>query len=180
MKGIIFTEFLAMVESKFGDEMVDTIIEESNLPSKGAYTSVGTYHHMELFSLVSRLSHHSNLEIQELVRTYGIYVFTTFTKAYSYMFKDVSDAFSFLDKIEDGIHVDVLKLYPEAELPKINVIRADKNSLILIYQSERQLADFAEGLIIGCLDHFNEEATIKRENLSEDNRKVKFTITKVN
>jgi len=31
MKGIVFTEFLELVENKFGLEMVDTIILNSNL-----------------------------------------------------------------------------------------------------------------------------------------------------
>ena len=36
MKGIVFTEFLEMVEEKYGYEVVDQIIEESKLPSGGA------------------------------------------------------------------------------------------------------------------------------------------------
>ena len=42
MKGIVFSEFLDLVEVKFGLEMVDKIIDQSNLESKGVYTSVGT------------------------------------------------------------------------------------------------------------------------------------------
>ena len=40
MKGIVFTEFLDLVEEKFGLEMVDTIIEQSNLDSGGVYTPI--------------------------------------------------------------------------------------------------------------------------------------------
>ena len=43
MKGVIFTEFLELVEKKFGLAMVDKIIGQSNLASEGIYTSVGTY-----------------------------------------------------------------------------------------------------------------------------------------
>ncbi len=43
MKGIVFTGFLELVEDKYGLEMVDEIITNSNLESKGIYTSVGTY-----------------------------------------------------------------------------------------------------------------------------------------
>ncbi|MBT8311465.1 MAG: hypothetical protein HKP23_01335, partial [Flavobacteriaceae bacterium] len=39
MKGIVFTEFLEMVEDKFGLEVVDTIIEKAELPSEGVYTA---------------------------------------------------------------------------------------------------------------------------------------------
>ena len=41
MKGIIFVEFLEMVEGIIGAEATEELIEESNLPSKGCllYTS---------------------------------------------------------------------------------------------------------------------------------------------
>ncbi len=55
MKGIVFTEFLEMVEDKFGLETVDSIIENSNLPSEGIYTSVGTYDFNEMVSLITSL-----------------------------------------------------------------------------------------------------------------------------
>ena len=45
MKGVIFTEFLEMVESHFSPEMADRIITAARLPSGGAYTAVGTYDH---------------------------------------------------------------------------------------------------------------------------------------
>ena len=41
MKGMVFIEFLELVEEKFGLEMVDNIIEQSNLESEGVYTLVG-------------------------------------------------------------------------------------------------------------------------------------------
>jgi len=43
MKGIIFTEFLEMVEDRFSPEIADRIIEAADLPSGGAYTAIGTY-----------------------------------------------------------------------------------------------------------------------------------------
>ena len=55
MKGIIFTEFLELVEEKFGLGMVDKIISQSELNSGGAYTSVGTYEFSEMLQLNSHL-----------------------------------------------------------------------------------------------------------------------------
>ena len=51
MKGMVFTEFLDFVGETFGGDMVDDIIEVSELPSGGAYTSVGTYSHGEMAAL---------------------------------------------------------------------------------------------------------------------------------
>jgi len=56
MKGVVFTELLKMVEEAHGLDMVDTIIEKSDLPSGGIYTAVGTYDHTEAVSLVVNLS----------------------------------------------------------------------------------------------------------------------------
>jgi hypothetical protein len=54
MKGIIFTEFLELVENKYGLEMVDTLIQHSKLQSKGVYTSIGTYQFSEMLSFATK------------------------------------------------------------------------------------------------------------------------------
>jgi len=51
MKGVVFTEFLDMVEAKFSADMVDDIIDDAKLASGGAYTAVGTYPHSEMVAL---------------------------------------------------------------------------------------------------------------------------------
>ena len=42
MKGIVFTEFLEFVEDQMGPDMVDTIIDDCELSTGGAYTGQGT------------------------------------------------------------------------------------------------------------------------------------------
>lgn len=178
MKGLVFCEFLEMVENQFGYETVDQIIENTNLPSNGIYTSVGTYSHEEMFALVSQLSAKTQLPVSKLFYAYGVYVFGIFGKKYKDLIKDQHNAFDFLCSVEDTIHVQVLKLYPEAELPKIEVRGRSKDCLELIYTSQRKMSDFAEGLIQGCLDFFNEKASINTQLLAEDRSEVLFTIQK--
>ncbi len=48
MKGIVFTNFFEMVEEKIGFELVDQLIEGTELATGGAYTTIGTYDHKEL------------------------------------------------------------------------------------------------------------------------------------
>ena len=48
MLGRIFTEFFTLVEAEFGDDMLDDIIEDAELPNEGAYTAVGNYDYLEL------------------------------------------------------------------------------------------------------------------------------------
>lgn len=178
MKGIIFREFLTMVEQEFGDEITDSIILEAEIPNKGAYTSVGTYDHAELVKLVTILSKNIKIEPKELLKSFGKKVFSVFSVNYSSMFNNIQDSFSFLEIIEETIHKEVLKLYPEAELPKISTKRKNENILILTYQSSRKMSDFAEGLIHGCMQHFKENYLIIKKSITEDGTMAEFTISR--
>lgn len=179
MKGIIFREFLEMVETKFGYELVDEILINTPLETKGIYTSVGTYNHQELFVLGNAVSEKTGVAIQQLFFLFGNHVFTVFTQNFSHLISPHNDAFGFLSGIQDTIHVEVRKLYPEAELPVFKIERKSENELIMIYKSSRKMADFAEGLIYGCLDFYKIKAHIKKQALANDQTIVKFSIKKI-
>jgi hypothetical protein len=176
MKGIVFTEFLEMVENEFGYEMVDTIIEKSELPSKGIYTSIGTYHHSEIVQLLGNLSAKSKIDAQVLLKAFGKYLFDTFLKTYPQFFNAVDNPFDFLISIDNHIHVEVLKLYPDATLPKFDTKYLEDGSLEMTYSSERKMAALAEGLIEKSIDHYNTSHIIMKELISVDGSIVKFTI----
>jgi hypothetical protein len=178
MKGIVFTEFLEMVEDKFSPETADKIIEASDLPSGGAYSSVGAYDHGEIVQLVVKLSEESGLAVPDLIRTFGEHLFGRFHEGYPHFFEGVDNAFDFLDSVEGHIHVEVLKLYPDAELPTLDTSFLGDNKMELIYRSARKFSDLAEGLIIGCAKHYGETLGVEREDLSGDGSEVRFTLTR--
>ena len=177
MKGMVFTEFMDMVEMKFSANMVDDIIEDVELPSGGAYTTVGTYPHGEMVALVMALSTRSGVAVPDLLRTFGEYLFTSFVNGFPTFFKDHGDAFSFLVGIEDVIHSEVRKLYPDAELPRFDVEHHDDRRLVIVYSSVRHLEDLAEGLILGCIKHFGRTARLCRETIGEgEQRRERFLL----
>ncbi|MCP9766664.1 hypothetical protein EGI22_02005 [Lacihabitans sp. LS3-19] len=178
MKGIVFTEFLEMVEEGFGYEMVDKLLTESDLPSKGIYSAVGTYPHSEIITLVVNLHKNTQIPLSQLLEAFGEYLFNSLMKAYGHIFQNVNDAFAMLSSIETYIHVQVKKLYPDAQLPTFKVETISENQIIMYYTSERSMGDLAIGLINGCLKHYNESAEIVKEDLNESGSNVKFVITK--
>jgi Haem-NO-binding len=175
MKGIVFTEFLEMVEAKFSAEMVDDILNDANPASGGAYTAVGIYDHQELVDIVVSLSKHSGIPVPDLIKTFGRHLFTVFSTNYRIFFENVPDAFSFLYGIDDVIHAEVMKLYPDANLPKFQCER-EGNTLLMTYTSDRHLADLAEGLILGSAEYFGEAIALKRDELDENS--TLFTLTR--
>ncbi|MBK1832020.1 heme NO-binding domain-containing protein [Verrucomicrobiaceae bacterium R5-34] len=177
MKGIVFTEFLNMVEEAHGLDMVDTIIEKSDLASGGAYTAVGTYPHSEIVSLVVNLSQETSTEVSDLLKAFGQYMFHGLARAYPQFVEQSSDPLDFLEQVETYIHVEVRKLYPDAELPTFQCSRPNgPNELHMVYHSIRHMEDVCEGLIKGSLEHFNVEASVQRRPLEDESEL--FIITK--
>lgn len=181
MKGIVFTEFLEMVEDKFSPEVADDIIENSTLSTDGSYTSVGTYHHSELIEMIVQLSQITNIEVSSLVETFGEYMLTRFTELYPSFFDNAQNCFDFLEQIEDHVHIEVKKLYPDAELPSFMTSRPNEQSLIMEYQSQRPFAPLAEGLINGTIAFYKENIDLSIKDLSDgQNTHVVFTLNKKN
>lgn len=166
MKGIVFTEFIEMVEDVFSPEIVDQIINDTELDSDGAYTAVGTYDHHEILAMVTRLSELTSIPVGDLVQAFGKHLLNRFTELYPVFFNEVDDTFTFLDTIESHVHIEVLKLYPDAELPSFTVDHADGKTLIMSYKSSRPFAMLAQGLIKGAAEYFNEKISIEMVDLS--------------
>jgi hypothetical protein len=163
MKGMVFTEFLEMVEAKFSADMVDDIIDDANLPNGGAYTAVGTYDHAELVQMVVALSKRTDVPVPALVHTFGVHLFGRFHALFPAFFQGVTTALDFLEGIETVIHTEVRKLYPDAQLPQFDCTRS-ADGLQMLYSSPRHFGDLAEGLIHGAIAHFGDRLEITRHN----------------
>ena len=176
MKGMVFTEFLEMVDSKFSSNMVDDIIEDSALPSGGAYTAVGTYDHSELVTMVGALALRTGLPTPALVNAFGLHLFGRFHALYPRFFGGVTSALDFLEGIETVIHTEVRKLYPDAQLPQFDCAR-NVDGLDMVYSSPRHFGDLAEGLIDGAMAHFGDAVSVNRVNLPDGS--IRFEMRKL-
>lgn len=174
MKGIVFSEFCRMVEGEFSAETLDELIDDADLPSGGAYTTVGTYDHRELLTLVGCLAHRVDAPADALVCAFGHHMMDVFNTKFPKFF-EVPDAFTFLESIDQTIHIEVRKLYSDSELPSFACRRED-GALIMEYSSSRPFAALAHGLIEAALIRFGETGTIEREDLSPDGTHARFTV----
>lgn len=175
MKGIVFTEFLEMVEKEFGYEIVDQILNDNELESGGAYTSVGTYNHAEMIVLLNSLSSISKQEVSALLRAFGRYIFDTFLKGYPQFFDKCDHGFTFLESIDGHIHVEVKKLYPDANLPRFET-EINGSDMKMNYFSDRRMSDFAVGLIERTMEHYGHGYSLSKEQVDDTGREVVFTL----
>ncbi|MGV3637217.1 MAG: heme NO-binding domain-containing protein [Flavobacteriales bacterium] len=179
MLGVIFTEFLELVEQRFGLAMTDRILTEAAPANGGAYTAVGHYPHTEMVALVGRLHQATGIPIADLLRTFGEHLFGRLAEQYPDMIAGVPDSLSLFATIDRHIHVQVKKLYPNAELPTFRHAQLPDGGMELTYTSKRRMADLAEGLMIGCARHMGEELRIERAGSPEDPDSVVFRIHRV-
>jgi hypothetical protein len=166
MKGMVFTEFLEMVEVKFSPEMVDDIIDDSVLASGGAYTAVGTYDHQEMVQLVTALSQRSALPVTDLMHVFGEHLLGRFYAMHPDFFSEIRSSLDFLEGIETYIHTEVRKLYPDAQLPQFECVRS-ADGLQMVYRSPRHFGDLAEGLIRGAIAHFGDQVDMARHQQAD-------------
>ena len=126
----------------------------------------------------SKLSEKTDVPVKDLIIAFGRHLIERFSVAYPSMFEE-ADLFSFLETIHGHVHVEVRKLYPDAELPDL-AASIDGNILTMNYSSSRPFSHLAYGLITGAVDHFGEQVEVKRSHEDGDlyDEEV-FTLTRL-
>jgi len=179
MKGVIFTEFLGFIETTFGLPMADHLITATSPVSGGAYTSVGTYDAGELIAMVVELGEKTGSPVPDLIKAFGAHLFNHFVEAHAETLGNVKTTEELLSQVENRIHVEVRKLFPDAELPTIGFSQIDEGRSEVIYQSKRPFADLAEGLISAAIEHFEDPITLTREDVPPgDGTHAKFIMAR--
>jgi hypothetical protein len=167
MKGVVFTEFLDFVELRHGYETVDAMLEMAAPASGGVYTAVGNYDFAEMSALVGALSHVTDTPAPDLLQSFGRHLFGRFVILYPAFISNFHDPLDLLEAVEGCIHVEVSKLYPDAELPRINTTRLGEDALAMSYKSCRPLGHLCLGLIQGCGRHFKTDLHVQSAPGSE-------------
>lgn len=179
MKGFIFTNFIDFVEKSFGLEMVDDMISNSDLKSEGIYTAFNSYEFSELQSMLNYVCTKSGLKPELALEEFGKFVFPYLMGKHSYIIENYEDPLDLISGIENHIHIEVKKIYEDAELPKFTLVEKTEKQIIIIYQSKKGLTFFAIGLIKQTLNHFKVKGSVSITEIvnGKDNNAVKFTVT---
>lgn len=168
MKGLIFVELLKMAEEASHEGLVDDVLDRLVLESGGAYSAVGNYRCGELVAIVGGLSDRMNTSASALQKQFGHWMFRHFAENFGQFFSEKHSSFDMLDSIDREVHVEVRKLYPDAELPRFETKRLSQTEMTMTYISARPLQCFCYGLIEACLAHFGETGLITIRDQSQD------------
>lgn len=179
MKGLVFTTFYSHCEEAWGADMLDDIIEDADLPNKGAYTSVGTYPFQEMIALMTALVRRAGQPMPQVLEGFGRFCFGKWVAYVPEHFED-KDLFDIMEGIDDFHEYEVRKLYPDAELPSFKIESRDDRTLVLRYFSCKPLADLAAGVIQGAAAHLGERVDIKHWPVADGmEAHVRFEVTRL-
>lgn len=179
MKGIVFTTFYSHCESRYGLDILDDIIEDADLPNKGAYTSVGTYPFQEMVALVGALVRRTGESMPSVLEDFGHACFARWVTYVPAHFENKS-LFDILEEVDHFHETEVRKLYPDAELPSFKVESRDERMLVLRYFSCKPLADLAAGVIKGAADYLGETVAVKHRPVNDGTQPhVRFEVSRL-
>ena len=156
MRGEILNEFLEFAAGRAG---------AAALPPATAYDGAGRYDLAELVELVDRVAAACGKRRAVLMAQFGAHLFSYFAALYPSFVDDAGSALALLSPIETHIHGELRKLYPDADFPNLECRPIGADGLEVVYRSPRPLADLAEGLIRGCIEHFGDPIRVTREDL---------------
>lgn len=160
MQGSIFTAFSDMIIDQMGMEKWNELLEKTNPSSGGVYTSGAQYEDSELINMVVLLSEQTGIAVDDLIESFGTYVFDILYKNSGVDVSSIDNLKDFLLAIDNVIHVEVQRLYPNAYLPKFEYEEGNDGDLIMYYSSKRKLCAVSVGLIKGASIKFKEPVTI--------------------
>ncbi|MCB0331163.1 MAG: heme NO-binding domain-containing protein [Bdellovibrionales bacterium] len=164
MKGEIFNLFECFISESFGDETFESILDSAQpeLSTQEPFIGPGTYPDQDFFSIVKAAINHTGLPLEKAAFLFGKYCFPHLGRKIPGYLNQFSHPKDFLLTLDKVIHVEVRKVFKNAEPPEFSYEDPGPNELIMIYRSKRKLYAFAEGLIQGVAEHFQTSITIQR------------------
>lgn len=158
MKGVIFNYLEEFAVKNFGEEGWESVISQAEVSTEDAiYVGPGNYPDSDLVEIVSTASRLTETPIDSLLFGFGEFVLDKFHQDFPVFFERVDNARDFLSSIHCVIHVEVKKLYPDADTPTFEYEDPNIHALTMKYYSERKLCVFLRGLISGVQQHFKEK-----------------------
>jgi Haem-NO-binding len=165
VKGIIFNLLEEVITAEHGPDAWDDLLEAAGCD--GVYTALGNYRDEEFMSLVAQLPAAFGYDLDDHLRWFGRSSMPLLAERYATFFEQPDTTAPFLRSINDVIHAEVRKLYPDADVPTFDFdpvpeIAAPDDAVVMSYSSLRRLCALAEGFVEGAAQQFGEVAHVEQ------------------
>jgi len=174
MKGVVFNVVEEVVVDMYDADTWEDILEAVELD--GAYASLGSYPDEHLMAIVGEAARMLELDVPTVLKTVGRAAFAGLSDRHSQFEIGTMSFGDFVQHVENYIHPEVRKLYPDATVPHFDFESLDDGNLRMTYSSPRNLSDLAEGLLRGAADAFGETLEVLRPDIDAGENSTVFDL----
>lgn len=174
MKGIIFNLLERVVTEEYGADVWDDLIDDAGV--SGVYTSLGNYSDTEIEALITAASARTGLSRAEILHWFGLRAMPMLRALYPGLFDGHDSSQDFVLSVNENIHPEVRKLYPDAACPFFHMRRQNDDSMTLRYESERRMIDLAHGFIDGAAEVYGDRIEVTRPAAESEERELRLDV----
>lgn len=168
MKGVVFNLLESFVVEGWGPEAWEQICDLCPLRTQEPFVGPGTYPDEDLVALAVKAAEILGVSLPDALRAFGRFSFGPLAKKFPTFVEPHDDPVRFLASVDQVIHVEVRKLWPDAVTPSFVYDGVDTRSIRITYASNRKLCHFMEGLLEGVADHFGTPVAYRQTRCMHD------------
>lgn len=146
MKGFVVTALVGMLQRQHGRERVQAMLANHGLASVAEgeptdYVPVAT-----LVAVCKVAGREFNCTLDDLVEQFGFYIFGELVRGFPELFVARNFA-DFIESIEQVAHPEILRRFPDAEVPVITLLHSGAGEYVIGYSSKRPFTQLACGIL---------------------------------
>lgn len=160
MHGAIFMQLKDFVVTHHGLPAWDKILEMAGQPPMALYLPTRSYPDEDAVALVKAACELTGQSTETVLESFGAYIAPTLLQMYRGLVHPDWKTLDLLMNVEDTIHKVVRRQNVGAEPPELRFSRIDDHTLEFIYESRRQMAPLAVGIIKGVGKYYQEDIRV--------------------
>ncbi len=162
MKGVIVIALRELVCEKFGKDKWKATLEGAGIHKEPVIMAITDVDDATVLKVVGSLCEVLGITLEQAADAFGEYWVSVYSqKMYPFQYRDVSSAREFILKM-DSVHASVIELQEDAHPPRFEYDWKDDHTLVMSYQSHRNLIDFMIGLVRGVGKYYGEELQVTK------------------
>ena len=159
MHGTIFAELKKYVDTKFGGNTWNTLLEGAGLGPK-MYLPVQAYPDDEVGKIVAAAAQMTGIPAPDILQDFGAFIAPDLVAMYRSLMKPQWKTLEVIENAETTAHRVVRRQYVGAAPPYLHAVRSGDQQVTVTYNSARRLCDVAKGIIRGLAQHYGENVAV--------------------
>jgi predicted hydrocarbon binding protein len=166
MHGILHKSLKTYVAENMGEGVWDDVMDRAGIDPK-LYLPVSHYPDDELTDAIAEIAAMSGHDEATVETDFGKSVAPDLLSTFN---AHVRDDWSTLDLLEHlpEIYEQIESQNPETDTPDLDISRLGSSSVAIEYASDRDLCTLGEGILVGILEEFDEDATVTHETCQRE------------